>query len=308
MLTNFFGKSKPINFLVLFVLMLLYFTLAFLETFSTINVTFDFILMKISYFFLILLFCFIYGFILSKNKLTLDNSFGYFILVALFGFFPEIYSHLDALIFNIIVLVFIRKILSFRTSKSFFQKLFDSGLWIGILFIIEPFSLLFGVLIYVSVSLFQKTNYQTILIPLIGFMVPLILYFTYCLWIDAIGDFKALFYWYSSFDVTLYLSNDFSIPIIFIGFISLLALIFKTPKVFLIRGNYRKYWILITITFFTAICYITLKNNKEGDELLILFFPASIMISNWIESFKSRFLKEMILISFVILPLILFIF
>lgn len=308
MLTNFFGKSKPINFIVLLVLVILYFGLSFFEISSNSSVGFDLVLKEVGLLVLVLVYCFMYGFILSKNKLTLDNSFGLLILITQFGLFPEIYKDQESLVFNVLFLVFLRKVFSFRTSKSFFEKLFDSGFWLAILFILEPFSLLFGVLIYLSISLFQKINYQTLLIPFLGFIVPLILYFTYCYWFEMLGDFYALFYWYSSYSVMPYIADPFRIPLIFIGSLSVLAFVFKTPKVFLIRGNYRKYWIIVSVTFLLALSYIVLKNNKNGSELLIVFFPVSIMIANGIESIGKKFIKETVLLLFLVVPILLFIF
>jgi hypothetical protein len=307
MLTNFFGKSNPINFIVLFVLILLYFCLSFFESFSALTFDVDFILKQIGKFGLALLYCFIFGFILSKNKLTLDNSYGFLILVTLFGVFPEALKDWYTLFFNILLLIYFRKILSFRTTKSLYEKLFDGGFWLSILFILEPFSLIFGILIYLSVSLFQKTNYQTIFIPVIGFTTPLIIYFTYCFWFDNTESFYELFYWYSSYDINLYLSDQYSIPLLLVGVFSVIALVTKTPKIFLISGSYRKYWIIISLIFLLSIIYLSLKNTKNGSELLIAFFPVSIMIANWIESIQRKYIKEIMVLLFILLPVVFFI-
>ena len=185
--------------------------------------------------------------------------------------------------------------------------MFDSGFWLAILFIIEPFSLIFSVLIYLAVSLFQKTNYQTLLIPVVGFVTPLIIYFAYCFWYDILDNFYGLFYWNSTFSVDVYNSSTYWAPLILVGLLSLLSLIIKTPKVILISGNYRKYWIIITITLLLSITYIVLTNEKNGSELLVTFFPVSIMIANWIESIERKVLKEIVLLLFLLGPTILFI-
>lgn len=307
MLTNFFGKSKPINYVVILLLILAYFSFSILRISWGETVGMDRVIEQVGLFLLILFYCFMFGFILAKNKLTLDNSFGFLILVSLFGFFPEVYQHSETLIFNIIILIFFRKVVSFRTSKAFFEKLFDSGFWLAVLFILEPFSALFGILIYVAVSLFQKTTYQTILIPIIGFITPLLLYFAYCFWYDLLGNFYALFYWYSPFSIEMYSVEEYYIPMLFIGVLSVVTLLIKTPKVFLVSGNYRKYWIMITSTFAISILYVVLKPEKNGAELLLTFFPIAIMIANWIESIQRKIVKEIVLVAFLILPALFFI-
>lgn len=307
MLTNFFGKSKPINYVVLLGLILVYFSFALLKISWGESISLDTVFTQGGLLLLMLFFCFMFGFILAKNKLTLDNSFGFLILISLFGFFSEVYQHSQTLIFNIVVLIFFRKVVSFRTSKSFFEKLFDSGFWLAILFILEPFSALFAILIYLSVTLFQKTNYQTILIPVIGFLTPLMIYFAYCFWYDLLGDFYALFYWYSPFSIEIYTVKTYYLPMIFIGVFSLLALIVKTPKVFLVSGNYRKYWVMITSTFVISILFLLLKQEKNGSEILVTFFPMAIMIANWIESIQRNLVREIVLLTFLILPTLFFI-
>lgn len=307
MLSNFFGKSKPVNYIVLFVLMALYFCLSFFVFFSTESIDINIVFKQLGFFALVLSYCFLYGFILAKNKLTLGNTYGFLILVSLFGVFPHIYTQTGPLIFNILLLVFIRKILSFRTSKSFFEKLFDSGFWLAILFILEPFSLIFGILIYLSVSLFQKTNFQTLFIPLVGFLLPMIIYFSYCFWFDVLDDFYTLFYLYSSFSIDPYLSDPLRVPLFILGIFSFIALIFKTPKVFLISGNYRKYWIIIFVIFLLSLFYLVLKNDKGGSELLVVMFPVSILLANWVESIEKKVLKEIAVIGLVVLPVIFFI-
>jgi hypothetical protein len=146
-----------------------------------------------------------------------------------------------------------------------------------------------------------------LLIPFVGFLVPLLMYFAYCFWFDITGDFYALFYWYSSYDISLYLSEPYRIPLIIVGILSVIALVFKTPKVFLVRGNYRKFWIVISFIFAISLLYLGLKNHRNGAELLVLFFPVSVMVANWIESISKKIIKEIVLASLLIVPLLFFI-
>ena len=85
-----------------------------------------------------LVFFFFYNFILSKNKLTLYNSYGFLIFVLLFGFFPDTMSSRNELFLNILVLVYLRRLYSLRSGKDLHKKIFDSGFWLGILFLLAP--------------------------------------------------------------------------------------------------------------------------------------------------------------------------
>ncbi|PQJ21895.1 hypothetical protein BSU00_07625 [Tenacibaculum sp. SG-28] len=79
MLTNFLSKSKPVNFVVLFLLFLCY----------TISLFFseNFLLLNYSNLVLVFVIIFsIYNFIVIKNKVTFDNSFAFLFYVILVGF------------------------------------------------------------------------------------------------------------------------------------------------------------------------------------------------------------------------------
>ncbi len=294
MLTNFFGKSYSINFIVLFAFILLYALISFLGFPSESKLTLGYIMECAGLFGLVLLYCFIIGFILSKNKLAINNSYIFFVFVAFFGFFPEVFRDPDTLLFNILLLVFLYKIVSLRNPAFFYKKLFDCGLWLAVLFIFNTFSLAFGFLIFLLVYISQKLDYRTVLIPVLGFSAPLFILFAYYFWGDKLEDFYSFFNWNFSYDYEIYFLGPYAKPIWIVSFFSVIAFLFKAPKAFFVSGNYRKYWIAVIFTLVLSIAYVLLKNPKNGSELLIVFFPTSMMIGNWIGSVSNKIIKEII--------------
>ena len=130
MLANFFGKSNPVNFIVIFSIFLGFFFIH--SSISTPSAIFNFsfvldLLLMLTFF---LVFFFFFNFILSKNKLTLYNSYGFLIFVLLFGFFPGSMSSRHELLLNILVLVYLRRVYSLRSGKDLYKKIFDSGFWL----------------------------------------------------------------------------------------------------------------------------------------------------------------------------------
>ena len=307
MLANFFGKSNPVNFIVIFSIFLAFFFTHSISSndLTTLNLSFvlEHILMLI--FFLVLFF--FYNFILSKNKLTLYNSYGFLIFVLLFGFFPAAMSSWDELFLNILVLVYLRRVYSLRSSKDFYKKTFDSGFWLGILFLLAPKTILFGILLFLSIWLFQKINFRTLLIPCLGFLSPVICYATYCFWYNQMEEFMASFFWYANYNFELFTDRSILISLILMGVLLMISILVKTPKVISISGNYRKYWILIIFNLFLAIIVLVIQNTLNESQLLLLFFPISIILTNWLESIQKPFIKNIIIVLLLVAPIILFI-
>ncbi len=307
MLANFFGKSNPANFVIIFLLFLGFFCVAFLSSFSIDSINSSILLKQASILGLFVLLFFFFNFILAKNKLTLYNSYGFLFFVLLFGIFSNTMLSSYEVLLNVILLIFLRRIYSLRSPKDIFKKIFDSGLWLGILFILEPFSALYGILIFIAILLFQQLNTRTLIIPFVGFIVPLFCYYAYCFWFNQIDQFEQLFLWYTDYNFQNYGSGAMFASIILIGLCTLISILFKTPKVFLISGSYRKYWLLILANLLVAILMIFFSKENTGVELMYAFFPIAIILTNWIEGIKKGFLKDLILGVFILLPIVLFI-
>lgn len=305
MLANFFGKSNPLNAILISVLFLGFYFTTFIEAFvegdHPIQMGSAFLLLGIFTFFF---FC--YNFILAKNKLTLNNSYGFLFFVLFFGLFPQTMLDRNEVIFNLIVLFFLRKIYSFRSTKEMYKKIFDSGLWLGILFLIVPTSVLYGVLIFVSLILFQKINVKRILISLIGFISPVFCYFGYCFWYGQTAAFNKLFGWYSDYNFEIYTTRQILIPSMFLGVFVVISIVFKTQKALSISGNDRKYWILVFLNFLVALTCVFIQENHKATALMGLFFPMSVILTNWLEALQNSFYKNLFLVVFLTSPVLLF--
>tara|TARA_R110000787_G_scaffold13816_4_gene42991 strand:+ start:8436 stop:9362 length:927 start_codon:yes stop_codon:yes gene_type:complete len=307
MLANFFGKSNPANFIIIFLLFLGIYFAAFFTSFSIESVNASVLFYHFSILGLFSLMFFLFNFILSKNKLTLYNSYGFLLFVLLFAFFPNTMFDREQVLLNLVLLIFLRRIYSLNSEKIVYKKIIDCGFWLGILFLLEPTSAVFGILIFISIALFQKLNARTFLITLVGFIIPVFCYFTYCFWVGKTEDFAQLFLWYSSYNFQIYLTKPVVFSLVFLGIFAIISILFKTPKVFLISGSYRKYWILIIFNFLIAISAIVIQKTHESDELLLLFFPTAIIMTNWLEGIKKPLFKNIFIVLFFLLPIIFFI-
>ena len=292
MLANFFGKSKPVNFIVLFALFLIYFS------FSLFSKELSFNLFKEVLGFIIVFS--VFNFILVKNQLTFDNSFGFLFFIILIGFFPDVLIINSTFYACLTVLLFLRKVYSLQSQKNTLHKLFDGGLWLGVSFLIEPYTVLFAVLLYVSIYLHQQFTYQTLLTPVIGFGSVIFLFFTYCFWYDKVNEFYLLFDWIFHYDFNLYLSPKYLFQNIFIAVFVIAAFFLKSPKALAVLNTFRKNWILTVIHLVISLLIILLMSNKASSELLFVFFPVAIILANGLEIYQHKWVSDVLLLLFLI--------
>lgn len=296
MLANFFGKSKPVNFIVLFALFLIYFSLGFFSK----ELSIDTIKELLGF---IVLFS-VFNFIIVKNQLTFDNSFAFLFFVILIGFFPDVIDINKTFYASLTVLLFSRKVYSLQSPKNTFNKLFDGGLWLGLSFLIEPYTVIFGLLFYISIYLHQHLNYQTLLIPLIGFSATVFLFFTYCFWYEKTTLFYSLFDLSYFYNLEFYLNTRYLLPILFISIFLFSSILLKNPKALAVLNTFRKNWILVIINLIISLLIVFLINNKTGSELLFLFLPVSVILANGLELFQKKRISDILILLFLIYSVI----
>ncbi|KGL62262.1 DUF6427 family protein [Polaribacter sp. Hel1_85] len=294
MLANFLEKSKPINFIVYLGLFFCFFLITYFSAIFIDEFTWYKVFESFSYFFIFITIFFFYNFVVSKNKLTFDNSYAFFLFIL--AIIPLISIILDFKILTLLLihLLFLRKIYSLRSSKKVIQKIFDSGFWLGVLCILEPFSILFSVIIYASILLQQKITIHTLITPVIGFVTPLIIYFAYLLWNDSTEVFTQLLDLNIAENIFLY--EEKYILWIF-GLVSLLTLfstILKSPKALSVNNSFKKSWILLIINSVIAIVFALFITKKNGSEIIFLLIPASIIIANGFEVIQKNYLKNIL--------------
>ena len=299
MLANFFGKSKPVNFIIIIVLFLMYYGISLFATDFAITQDGFIVNSGISLLLCLVLF-FLFNFILTKNKLTHDNSYAFLLFVGFLGMMPVINLNYDALFVYIIILFSLRRVYSIKSSKSILEKLFDSGFWFGIAFLLEPSTIVFGVLIYSAIALFLKITLRTILIPIIGFVTPVFLYFTYGLFFDMksvselrIGDLSGLNY-------EFYQTEFYSIILGAMLLLVLASIMFSAGRIFSVSNKFKRSWVLVLLNFISAIFFIGLVHEKTGVELMMVFIPASIIIANWIQFVEKKLVVNILLLLFLL--------
>jgi hypothetical protein len=305
MLTSFFGKSNPINYLILAVLI---FAAYFVSAVKLEKNDFNWsswpenIGMAVICVFLMLLL----DFIIRKNHLTKNNNFGILLFSCFLLALPAIFTSQHYLIATLFLFLALRRILSFRSEKHIEKKILDASIWITFASFFYFWSLLFFLLLYFAVLQRRDTKFKELLIPVVGFTVMFILAICYHLLVS--DSFAWLIEWRlpASFNFSAYNQIAILLPItVIIAFliwsgIARLATLSSLPKKD--KPNIISILFSVVVSFIVALA----SQEKTGAEAIFIFGPLVIIITNYIEIKKGSWFKEALLWLAVLLPVIVF--
>ncbi len=303
MIANFFNQTKPINFLLLSVLVFFIYLAALINVNSE-PLGFFFFVKKSAFLFLAILTVFVINFIIRKNALTEDNSFAILFYIILCSYFPNSFINEAVFISNFILLLAFRRIYSLRSSIQTKEKIFDSAFWVGIASLFYVWSLFYLILLYAAIVVFRKTDWRNFVIPLIGIFTPIFLSYTYLLAFDDLERFNNL--WILSFDLSseVYNSSHFLFPLVLIGIVALIAIIPTTKRSLLAKIDFKATWTLLIIHLVISLIVVIIAPEKNGSELIFLFFPLSVLFANYLQVISRYWIKESIIYVFILMIII----
>jgi len=302
MIANFFNKTKPVVFFILTLLLLVYYVSVVVnykfEAFS-----FLWLGQLVAVFLLIIVFLLISNFIIKKNALTQNNSYPILLMVLLLGTFYETMFNIEIVISNILLLLGFRKIYSLRSISATKLKLFDAGFWFGVAALFYAWSILFVLLIYIALIIFERITVKNLLRPLVGVITPIFIYFTYCFSFGSISDFYNCWDFNPNINYTSYNNLKLLLPIT----VSLAAVIWSiitlTPKVTVSGIHIKRSWRIVLNHLIFAAIIIAFAPNKNGSEMFFMIFPLSVIVTNYFRISPSENFKNLILYLFLIISI-----
>lgn len=304
MITSIFNKSKPINYIIVFVITVIAFITA-RKNLIIDTITIAFVLKQIAILGVCVLTILVFNFIVSKNKLTQTHNFE----IVLFSLFllaiAQATTDVNILISNLLVLLGLRRIISLRSQKNIKNKLFDAALFVAIASVFYFWAILFFITILYSLIVYTNNNIKHWIIPFMGvgavfsvFVGASVIFYN-----DLFEIFKAsrnVNYDYSPYNSTRYLIA-ITMLISFGIWSSLFYLESIRRKKKELRGSYK----IINMAAILAFVIILLAPNKDGSEFLFLFAPLSLIIINYIEIVEDKWFKEIFLSVLMIGPFLL---
>lgn len=302
MLTSFFSKSKPINLSVIILLLCVFYIGA---NFTNWINGFDWLefLEKSGVLIVLVLSLLILNFIAKKNELTKRSAYKT-LLFALFCIsFSNLLKNESTIISNLCVLFAMRRIISLRSHKFIQKKIFDATFWISIATLYHFWSALFFLVVFFAILNFAS-NFKNWLIPFVAFGAVVSL--TLCFHLIVYDQFYGFSDWFeaSNFDFSQYGELKLLIPLSIILGLLIWTLFQYFSSIQKASINRRPVLSMIFFTLLVAAAVALLAPTKNGSELIFFFVPLSIISSNYFDSKKDKILKEIILVTLLVMPFV----
>lgn len=299
MITSVFKKSTPLNLILVVILMLVFFLIYQIRDLSWTNSVFS-IFEKSILFLVLMASVFITNFISKRNGMSKDSSYSIFFYFLLLLFFPSILDNIKLVLSNFFILLALRRLISLQSLKASKEKIFDASLWIFIAALFHFWSIVYIILVFISIFFHVSRDYRNWVLPFIAFFTVGICSLLFAL-IFSINVFEyinanAIIDLKLDYFTNNYQNAAFSIYVTIALFflISMFASISSKPL--LLQSSFKK----IITAFFIGIVVFVVSANKINDILVFTIAPLTIMATSHIET-KQLKLKQEIVLSVLIL-------
>lgn len=306
MLSVFFNKSKPIQYVVLGVALLLMFII--LKSRIPVSEINSIWILKQAFLFLALLTSiFVFDFFVTKNKLTQKNSFKTLLFLVFVAILPETLINSKIVLANLFLILALRRMLSLRTHRDVKKKLFDAAFWIALASLCYFWCAVFFILLFSALLVNSFTEIKNYIVPLTGVASVLIILVSYRIIrgveiLEGIGDFTAY-----SIDFSSLNSKRIIIGSTVLFSFGLWSLFYYLKNIKSKMKSHRPTFKLIVIAVILSVLIIVLAPQKNGSEFLFLFAPLAIIITNYLEVITERWFKESFLWILVLTPFLILI-
>lgn len=303
MISSFFSKTKPVNYLVLVVLLLLLYgaTLLFGTTQQTIHSS---VLLEALTFVALLGSLFSINHIVHTQKVTHSTSYALLFFVLLFGAFPKTLFDKNAIFANFFLLLAFRRTLAVKTTQNLKHNLFDASFCIGIASLFYDWALLFLLFLFAIIQIYAREKLKSWLVPFVGLATLFILVFTVVNYYDALAFFGE-HYQFSVQSTAATLAKIIHPK-------NLIYLFLMVSVITVVFARVRKLesgkLIVLRVLFLAFILgtIVTAITPTSTSLILITFFPAAVFLANYLEALKKNRLRETILDLCILVALLLF--
>ncbi|MEM7185537.1 MAG: DUF6427 family protein [Bacteroidota bacterium] len=303
MLTSFFGKSNPVNFVLVGSYMLLvglgHFLLGDRGAFSFLDLG-----MLLGVITGLIFSMLILDFVIRKNAITLLNTFGVFLFSCAVGMIPSVYFEPEVVVANLFILLAVRRIFSLQSSKNTEAKILDASLWIGIASLFYFWSILLLLVLFAAIFLMPQKSFRHYLIPFVGWVGLLLIVSAYQLVMTQTFGWWSEWWTPISFDFSSYASWKLWVVITLLLVLLVWSLASKLADISSGPRKERPTKVVQLFLVVATFLMVLVSAEKNGAELLFLLAPFSMMVAAYVQKPNDRWFKELILWCFVLAPIV----
>lgn len=294
MITTIFKKSNPINYAFVGILMFLFFFIGQFYANKTIlpnNNT----VVKIVVLLELMLSIIAISIVAKKNGLSKDSAYAVFFGFLFVVFFPNLFFDFKLITANLFVVLAMRRLIMIQTLKFPKEKIFDASLLIFIATLFHFWSILFLILVFITVIMHVGRDYRNWVIPFIALFAIMISFVFYSLAVDKslINDFlsRISIQFSITYFKSIYENISFSLYATIALFFMATLFMSLSNKPLVLNSTFKK----LIIWFFIAVIIFIVSPNKSNVSLVFTFAPLAIIANNFIESTYIKWQQELTL-------------
>ena len=298
MITSIFKKSSIVNYGLIIILLLASFfifqnsDLGNKMEGNTLTANLLSLLLLLTSFFLV-------NFIVKKNGLTKASSYTILFFLLFLLLFPVVFNHSNLLFANFFLLLAMRRLISLQNLKAPKEKIFDASMWIFIASLFHFWSILFILLVYISIIFHVSRDYRNWLLPFVAFVTTAVVFLLAALYFDKTWIDHILKQTQTHFELDYFTNNYQNAALSFyvvIALYFLFSMVFSlTNRPLILQASYKK----MIFGFLIGSVVFILSPEKNNAMLLFTFFPLAVMTTNNIEYSQNKMYQEIVLLLLI---------
>ncbi|TMU55042.1 DUF6427 family protein [Flagellimonas algicola] len=305
MISSFFGKTKPINYIVLSVFLVLFYGLFQILQIhgSGKNLSIPLEVLTLG---TLILTIFVINQIIKTEKVTEFSSYAMLFFVLLLVAFSNILKDKNAIFASFFLLLAIWRLLAVRSIKNVKHKIFDASFLICVASLFYDWAIVFLILVFVVINVYDRKTVKNWIVPLIAMFTVFVLTFGITR-LFGISDFYQLHYRFSFgfLQDGLFSQKGVLLSLIYLSLLGALAsLVFLQVRR---KGGGRLVPLRILFLAFILGAIFSFLTQNGTATILITFFPAAVFLTNFLETIKRPRIKELVLAACIVVPVLLFV-
>ncbi|MGB5385751.1 MAG: DUF6427 family protein [Eudoraea sp.] len=299
MISGIFGKTKPINFILLLGFLFLFYWFVHFVLYEN-HYEPEQLVIKFVVLGVLLFSVFIVDFIVKRNQITTTNSYAILYYTLLIVVFPEVLLDDNAVFCSFFLLLATRRLISLKSLKNIKLKVFDATIWTLIASLFYDWAILYLILVCIAIYFYEPKNIKNWLVPLTGILAIGIIAICFLIITDNLDFLKNHYQFSFNVDIIAYWINSTKLAIYGIITIITGSLVFikmgklGVGKIITMR--------LIAISLALGLMVTFLKTTNDTYPVLITFFPGAIFLAKYVELIKKATLREIVLMVSVVAP------
>jgi hypothetical protein len=204
-------------------------------------------------------------------------------------------DNVNLILANFFILLAFRRLISLQSLKASKEKIFDASFWIFVAALFQFWSILYLVLVFISIIFHVSRDYRNWFLPFIAFFAVTTLFVLASL----LFQFSIVEYLQHSVSTNFeinYFTNNYqngalsiyaTVALFFVS--SMLLSLSNRPQV--LHTSFKK----VVASFFIGVLIFIISDNKSNDLLLFTVAPLAIMATSHIEIPQVKLKQEMVL-------------